>query len=99
MLINLRNALMTGKRLPYDAEVEYLESTGTQWIDTGIVAADDVGVKMHVVGAEKPYSTRLFFWRFRYRQSLWIRNQPNRTFRVVELSNSIQRAFSKFAKC
>lgn len=22
--------------LPYDAEVEYLESTGTQWIDTGI---------------------------------------------------------------
>lgn len=35
MLINLRNALMTGKRLPYDAEAEYLESTGTQWIDTG----------------------------------------------------------------
>ena len=24
--------------LPYDAEVEYLESTGTQWIDTGINA-------------------------------------------------------------
>ena len=23
--------------LPYDAEVEYLESTGTQWIDTGFV--------------------------------------------------------------
>ena len=23
------------KPLPYDAEVEYLESTGTQWIDTG----------------------------------------------------------------
>lgn len=23
--------------LPYDAEIEYLESTGTQWIDTGIV--------------------------------------------------------------
>lgn len=23
-------------RLPYDAEVEYLESTGTQWIDTGV---------------------------------------------------------------
>lgn len=31
-LINLRNALMTGKWLPYDAEVEYLESTGTQYI-------------------------------------------------------------------
>ena len=24
-------------RLPYDAEVEYLESTGTQWIDTGVI--------------------------------------------------------------
>jgi hypothetical protein len=38
MLINLRNALMSGKRLPYDAEVEFLESTGTQWIDTGVLA-------------------------------------------------------------
>ena len=38
MLINLRNALMAGKRLPYDAEVEYLESTGTQYIDTGFKA-------------------------------------------------------------
>ncbi|MBQ5795022.1 MAG: hypothetical protein IIW14_03410 [Kiritimatiellae bacterium] len=37
MLINMRNAMMAGKRLPYDAEVEYLESTGTQWIDTSIV--------------------------------------------------------------
>ena len=36
MLINLRNALMAGKRLPYDAEVEYLEFTGTQHIDSGI---------------------------------------------------------------
>ena len=38
MLINLRNALMAGKRLPYDAEVEFLESSGTQYIDTGVVA-------------------------------------------------------------
>jgi len=28
-----------GAKLPYDAEVEYLESTGTQWIDTGIIAS------------------------------------------------------------
>ena len=27
----------SGAPLPYDAEVEYLESTGTQWIDTGIM--------------------------------------------------------------
>lgn len=25
------------KRLPYDAEVEYLQSSGTQWINTGVV--------------------------------------------------------------
>ena len=31
-----RHIAATGTRLPYDAEVEYLESTGTQWIDTGI---------------------------------------------------------------
>ena len=46
MLINLRNALMSGKRLPYDAEVEYLESTGTQWIDTGVVATNNTRVKI-----------------------------------------------------
>lgn len=28
---------MGGKPLPYDSVVEYLESTGTQWIDTGVV--------------------------------------------------------------
>jgi hypothetical protein len=38
MLINLRNALMTGKRLPYDAEVEWLYNSGlTQYINTGII--------------------------------------------------------------
>ena len=42
MLINLRNALMTGKRLPYDAEVEFLESTGTQYIDLGVIVPPDV---------------------------------------------------------
>lgn len=49
MLIGMRNALMAGKSLPYDAEVEYLESTGTQWIDTPIVAADNVGYELRVV--------------------------------------------------
>lgn len=36
MMLGARAAAWSGKRLPYDAEVEYLESTGTQWIDTGI---------------------------------------------------------------
>ena len=35
MVIARRN-LMAGKALPYDAEVEWIESTDTQYIDTGI---------------------------------------------------------------
>lgn len=48
MLIAARNSFMVGgKRLPYDAEVEYLESTGTQWIDTGVEFAADVGFQIN----------------------------------------------------
>ena len=38
-----------GAPLPYDAEVEYLESTGTQWIDTGYVlsASDRIVVQAY----------------------------------------------------
>lgn len=32
--------------VPYDAEVEYLESTGTQWIDTGVVATSDTHINV-----------------------------------------------------
>lgn len=34
-----------GKRLPYDAEVEYLESTRTQWIDLGVIVPPDADFK------------------------------------------------------
>ena len=54
MLINLRNALMAGKRLPYDAEVEYLESTGTQWIDTGIVPSFNTRIEATVQALATP---------------------------------------------
>ena len=35
-LLNRRRYMGGGSALPYDAEIDYLESTGTQWIDTGI---------------------------------------------------------------
>lgn len=36
-VVQMRRGMGTsGSPLPYDAEVEYLESTGTQWINTGI---------------------------------------------------------------
>lgn len=34
------------KILPYDAEVEYLESTGTQWIDTGVVVGANSRIEL-----------------------------------------------------
>ena len=36
MMLGARTAAWSGKRLPFDAEIEYLESTRTQWIDTGV---------------------------------------------------------------
>ena len=41
MRIARRNAMLAGGAKLYDAEVEYLESTGTQWIDTGVNVSDD----------------------------------------------------------
>jgi hypothetical protein len=34
--------------LPYDAEVDYLESTGTQWIDTGVIPSADFGCHLEI---------------------------------------------------
>lgn len=39
------------RRLPYDAEIEYLESTGTQYIDTGIVPTNQTGFYVSVFTA------------------------------------------------
>ena len=36
MMLGARTAAWSGKALPYDAEIEFLESTGTQWIDAGV---------------------------------------------------------------
>lgn len=37
VMMNLRRRVMGSKKnLPYDAEVEYLECSGTQWVDTDI---------------------------------------------------------------
>ena len=44
-LINLRNALMSDKRLPYDAEVEYLVSDGSAWLNTGVKIFSDTKVE------------------------------------------------------
>ena len=38
----------SGKKLPYDAEVEYLQSTGTQYIDTGVVITQTTKMRLDV---------------------------------------------------
>lgn len=40
-IVTNRRRVMGGNPLPYDAVVEYLESTGTQWIDTMFVPQQD----------------------------------------------------------
>ena len=57
---------------PYDAEVEYIESTGTQWIDTGIVPTGQTRAQFKVYGVERTNDVILGFftgndwkdWRF-----------------------------------
>lgn len=46
MIASKQIAFGGGKRKPYDAEIEYLESTGTQYIDTGIVCSDSLGIEI-----------------------------------------------------
>lgn len=43
-----RRMMMGGSAKPYDAEVEYLESSGTQWIDTGVYGSDTLVVSMEI---------------------------------------------------
>lgn len=43
-----RRRVMGGKSLPYDAEIEYLRGTGTQYIDSGIECTGDLSVKCKV---------------------------------------------------
>lgn len=44
-----RRRVAGGAKLPYDAQIEYLESTGTQYIDTGIVSSINTGVAGDVI--------------------------------------------------
>ena len=43
-----RRRMMGGKKLPYDAEIEYLESTGTQYITTSFIPNYDTTIESEV---------------------------------------------------
>ena len=49
-MMSLRRRVMGEKKsLPYDAEIEYLESTGTQYIDTGIRASGPISCEARML--------------------------------------------------
>ena len=49
MELAARTSAWSRKALPYDADVEYIESTGTQYIDTGVIP--DINTKISVTAA------------------------------------------------
>lgn len=54
MVTDARHRLATVKKLPYDAEIEYLESTGTQYIDTGVGGVSPNSIRI-VIDATPTY--------------------------------------------
>lgn len=48
MMISSRNGMVVRKPLPYDAEVAWIESTGTQYIDTWLKANENFAVTTRV---------------------------------------------------
>lgn len=67
-----------GKRKPYDAEIEYLESTGTQYIDTGIIPDADTGIR---ICASRPVNTNDVY-------IAGLRNNNNQTRWCIGWSNN-----------
>ena len=51
-----------GSTLPYDAEVEYLESTGTQWIDTGVTVDGTNNIIVELKVAQTADTTAISFY-------------------------------------
>ena len=49
-----------GKGLPYDAEIQYIQSTGSQYIDTGFRPDADTSVKMKVLFPQQSAEIALF---------------------------------------
>ena len=60
MMEAVRNGAWSGKALPYDAEVEYLESTGTQYISTMLIPAR-VKVGLKPIGPASPPYLNAYF--------------------------------------
>ena len=58
-LLNRRRYMGGGKGLPYDAEIEYLEADGTQWLSTGITAKNGIDVIIDCLYTYSPSKTKV----------------------------------------
>ena len=52
------------ERVPYDSEVEYLESTGTQFIKTGFTMTDTTSYKGRIMPTGLQFNSGMFGYRF-----------------------------------
>ena len=56
----MRRRMMMGRGLPYDAEIEYLESTGTQLINSGFTARIGDAITIIFSFRKQPFGSDLF---------------------------------------
>lgn len=79
--------------MPYDAEVEYIESTGTQWLDTGITTTNGILMEYYgamagntaapIVGSWVSASTRIGIYKYNaYNIAAW----KNSTVKYIRVS-------------
>ena len=48
MILGARTAAWSGEKLSYDAEVEYIESTGTQYVETGVIPDSNTKISVTI---------------------------------------------------
>ena len=82
--------------LPYDAEVEYLESTGTQWIDTGIYGTLDTVAKFRACATAADAFYPVFGSRVNYRTNAFaVYNGSDVGYKfTVALDNAYNNSYS-----
>ena len=61
MIIGARTAAWSGVKLPYDAEVEWLQGHGFEYIDTGLILTDNDEVIIGLIASEYPSEVRGVF--------------------------------------
>ena len=90
MLIAARESFAAArKRLPYDAEVEYLQSSGTQYIDTGVGGGSDTDFELNVM-MPSPTGRQIAGARFTSSNFRYVQIQSNPSGNILFAYNNTQ---------